>query len=182
MFEGTCLNSAVAKGPDAYTNNLLGLILRWRERKVAMVGDIRKMYNSVGLEELEQHCHRFLWRNLDSSREPDVYVMTVVCMGDKPAGAIATEAIYMTADRFGGDDPEAASLIHNSTYVDDFLDSVDSVEMALDLGKRVEVMLSKVGFKIKCWQFSGMENSISNLAESSFDGDELKQKSLIKGE
>ena len=47
MFEGTCLNSAVAKGPDAYTNNLLGLILRWRERKVAMVGDIRKMYNSV---------------------------------------------------------------------------------------------------------------------------------------
>ena len=182
MFEGTCLNSAVAKGPDAYTNNLLGLILRWRERKVAMVGDIRKMYNSVGLEELEQHCHRFLWRNLDSSREPDVYVMTVVCMGDKPAGAIATEAIYMTADRFGGDDPEAASLIHNSTYVDDFLDSVDSVEMALDLGKRVEVMLSKGGFKIKCWQFSGMENSISNLAESSFDGNELIQESLLKGE
>jgi hypothetical protein len=120
---GVSLNSVLAKGPDGYMNNLLGLLLRWREEPVAVVGDIRKMFHSVRLEALEQHCHRFLRRDLDSSREPDVYIMLRVNMGDTPAPAICTEALYKTAEQFGGECPEAAHMINKSTYVDDVVDS-----------------------------------------------------------
>ena len=42
VYRGVSLNSCLAKGPDAYNNNLLGMLLRLREYHVVMVGDIRK--------------------------------------------------------------------------------------------------------------------------------------------
>ena len=96
-YLGVSLNSILYKGPDAYLNNLVGLLLRWREDRIAVVGDIKKMFNSVLLEEVEQQCHRFLWRDLETMRKPDIYVMTRVNMGDRPAGTISTEAVYKTA-------------------------------------------------------------------------------------
>ena len=61
-FQGHVLNDYWVKGPDAFLNNLVGIALRFRENYVGFVGDIRKMYNSVGITLLDQHCHRFLWR------------------------------------------------------------------------------------------------------------------------
>ena len=60
VTKGISLNGALAKGPDNYIDNLVGLLIRWRENSVALVGDIRKMYNSVHLNELEVQTHRFL--------------------------------------------------------------------------------------------------------------------------
>ncbi len=107
VYNGVSLNSCLAKGPDCYMNNQIRILLRWREEAVALVGDIRKMFNSVHLNDLEKHWHRFFWHNFEVDRPPDVYVMQRVNMGDTPALAISTEAIYMTADRF----KEAAQLI-----------------------------------------------------------------------
>ncbi|CAB4022924.1 Hypothetical predicted protein [Paramuricea clavata] len=42
VYKGVSLNSCLAKGPDCYMNNLIGILLRWREEAVALVGDIRK--------------------------------------------------------------------------------------------------------------------------------------------
>ena len=74
-------------------NSLLGILIRFREGKVAITGDIKKMNHSVRITELDQHTHRFLWRNMKLDREPDTYVMTAVCFGDKPAGNIAITAL-----------------------------------------------------------------------------------------
>jgi len=60
VCQGTSLNSCLAKGQVCYMNNLIGILLRWREEQVALVGDIRKMFNSIHLMALEQHCHWFL--------------------------------------------------------------------------------------------------------------------------
>ena len=43
LHQGISLNNCLAKGPDTYANNILGLLLRWRKDKVAMVGDIKKI-------------------------------------------------------------------------------------------------------------------------------------------
>ena len=59
-FKGSCINDYWAKGPDLM-NNLLGILLRFREEKIAIVGDIKKMYHSVKISILDQHTHRFLW-------------------------------------------------------------------------------------------------------------------------
>ena len=54
-FQGVSLNSALAQGPDLYINNLLGILLQWRENPQVVVGDIRKTYNSVYIDEVARH-------------------------------------------------------------------------------------------------------------------------------
>ena len=56
------------------------------------------MYNSVSICELDHRCHRFLWRDVGTWRDPDIYALTAITMGDRPAGTIATVALYKTAE------------------------------------------------------------------------------------
>ena len=83
-FQGHKLNEYWMKGPDLL-NDLFGVVLRFRENQVAFIGDISKMYHRIRIPEMDQHVHRFLWRNLQTHREPDVYVKTVLTFRDKPA-------------------------------------------------------------------------------------------------
>ena len=69
-FRGHVLNEYYAKGSDML-NNLLGVLLRFREEPVVMIGDIEKMFHSIDIPLLDQMTHRFLWRDLDERREPD---------------------------------------------------------------------------------------------------------------
>lgn len=155
VYKTVSLNSYLYKGPDAYLNGQQGILLRWREGEVAITGDIRKMYNSVHLELVEQHTHRFLWGNLQSP--PKTYVMTRVNMGDRPAGAISTEALYKTADMFASVHPRAAIMLKAGTYVDDVIDSVESQEEAKDVTEGAGEILHKGGFNIKFWLCSGQQ-------------------------
>ena len=83
MFQGHKLNDYWMKGPDLM-NNLFSVVLRFREREGAVVGDISKMCHCILMPERDQQVHRFLWRNLETSRKPDVYIKTVLTFGDKP--------------------------------------------------------------------------------------------------
>ena len=161
VCQGKSLNNCLAKGPDSYRNSGLGILLRWREESVALVGDIRKMFHSVHLGPVEQHCHRFLWRELDESKDPDTYIMERVNFGDRPAPAIATEALMMTAESFKDEYPRAARFVEESSYVDDLADSVKTEELAKELAKDTESLLANGNFHIKEWQFSGSGKSDS---------------------
>lgn len=44
-------------------NPIRAVLLRFRRGVYDVLGDIKKRYNSVRLEEREMHLHRFLWRD-----------------------------------------------------------------------------------------------------------------------
>lgn len=138
------------KGPDLL-NNLFGVVLHFREREVAVVGDISKMYHRILIPERDQQVHGFLWRNLEISREPDVYVKTVLTFGDKPAPAMAQTALRKTAQEGMTTHPKAAEIIMKNTYMDDICDSVDTVKEARQQTEDVDKVLEKGGFKVKGW-------------------------------
>ena len=161
VYHGISLNQCLAKGPDSFRNSILGILLRYREEKIALVGDIKKMFHSVFLNNKEKQCHRFLWRDMEVTRIPDTYVMERVNMGDKCAPAIATEALIMTAELHEDRFPRAAQLVKESTYVDDLIDSVESLTTAKDLAKNTELLLAEGNFRVKEWQFSGVNKSES---------------------
>ena len=96
-YQGHRLNDYWMKGPDLL-NGLFGVILRFRENKVAITADISKMYHRVLIPLEDQHVHRFLWRDLEIDRPPDTYVMNVLTFGDKPAPAMAQVALRKTAE------------------------------------------------------------------------------------
>ena len=70
-------------------------------------------------------------------------------MGRQPAGAISTEALYLTADIFEESFPKAATMLRSSTYVDDIVDSTTDKSAAISRVEEVESLLEKGGFKVK---------------------------------
>ncbi|XP_071519114.1 uncharacterized protein [Panulirus ornatus] len=151
---GHVLNDYYAKGPDMLCD-LFGILLRFRQIRVAIVGDISKMYNSVLLSEADEMTHRFLWRDMNNTREPDHYCLQTVTFGDRPSAVIAMTALHKTAEMFKDMYPETAALIINNSYVDEILHSCESAEEALERMKTTEEILKRGGFKMKQWVMSG---------------------------
>ena len=138
------------KGPNLL-NNLLGVLPRFRENKVAVCGDISKMYHRVLVPEPDQHVHRFLWRNMQTKRPPDTYIKTVLTFGDKPAPAMAQIALRKTAEEAECRHPEAAQVLKDCVYMDDICESVTDRQEAERLTKEIDQVLAEGGFKVKGW-------------------------------
>ena len=121
------------------------------------------MYHTVRTSELDQHTHRFLWRNMDSTREPDTYIIQRVPFGDKLSGTISTIALRKTAEMTHNEYPEAEDIIQNNTYMDNIIESKDNFAMARKLSQDIEKAIVKGGFLVKEWIFS---NDISKQEET----------------
>ena len=137
------------KGPDLL-NDLFG-VLCFRENKVAVSADISKMYQRVLIPEEDKHVHRFLWRNLETDKPPDIYKMNVLTFGDRPAPAMAQIALQKMAEEGEIVNPEAAQAIRKNTYMDD-RQQVDNIEKANKLTNDIDVILANGGFNVKGWQ------------------------------
>ena len=179
-FNGHVLNDYWAKGPDML-NNLLGVLLRFRENKIAISGDIKKMYHAIKIEGVDQQTHRFLWREMNT-RKPDTYVMTSLSFGDRPAAAIAAVALKKTAEMAGEEFPNASVTIKNNSYVDDIIDSFDNKAKATEMTEQIDSVLKKGGFEVKKWIVSGqpVEDEMQVCSTKS-NGDERKTTSTVLG-
>ena len=99
LFQGHKLNDYWMKGSDLL-NNLFGVVLRFREKEFALVEDISKMYHRILIPERDQQVHRFLWRNLETFHEPDVYVKRVWMGGYKCQLSVKILAICQLSVKF----------------------------------------------------------------------------------
>lgn len=173
-FQGHALNDYWKKGPDLL-NGIFGVVLRFREKEVAVLGDISKMYHRILIPERDQHVHRFLWRDMETDREPDTYVKTVLTFGDKPAPAMAQIALRKTAQENKASYPEAAEVLTNNTYMDDICESLDTEKEARKLTNDIDTVLKTGGFNVKEW--------ISNkMLKEKVNGDSEKDINMFKGD
>ncbi|XP_077453384.1 uncharacterized protein LOC144071828 isoform X1 [Stigmatopora argus] len=153
-FKGLSMNDILLKGPDVL-NPIRAVLLRFRRGVHAALGDIKKMYNSVWLEEPEMHLHRFLWRDTEES-EIEEYAITRVNIGDRPAGCIAQLAMRETAKLpMFAHLKEECRILEEDSYVDDVLTSHNDLEKLDGYTNRVEEILKAGGFILKPWLRSG---------------------------
>ncbi|KAK3540848.1 hypothetical protein QTP86_002344 [Hemibagrus guttatus] len=153
-FRGISMNDLLMKGPDVL-NQIRAVLLRFRSGVYAALGDIKKMYNLVWLEDREVHLHRFLWRDSEDE-EFGEYGITRVNIGDKPAGCIAQLTMRETANlsSFAHLGEERRVLQHDS-YVDDILTSHNNLRQLQSIVVNIELILKAGGFHLKPWVFSG---------------------------
>eukprot|EP00111_Clytia_hemisphaerica_P016251 TCONS_00048058-protein len=87
------LNSSLSTGPDLL-NSLLGVLLRFRKHKIAIVADIEKMFYVVRLKPKDTDSLRFLWHDdPHSKKEPDQYKMLVYILGATCSPCCASYAL-----------------------------------------------------------------------------------------
>lgn len=119
---------------------MLGILMRFRQERVAFVGDIAKMYNTVKLSETDQHAHRFVWRDVETNKRPDHYALTIVTFGDRPSWVIAMMALRRSAE-MSLSDSKAAKMIVKNSYIDDILQSVQKTSEAKSIIQETEEIL-----------------------------------------
>ena len=121
-FHGKLLNNSLLVGPDLL-QNLLFVLMRFREHKYAISADIEGMFMQVGLLESDQRSLRFLWRE-DPTSDVSVFQYARHIVGAKDSPTLGYYALRRTPvenqDRY----PDAACAMLNNFYMDDYLGSV----------------------------------------------------------
>ncbi|XP_064633652.1 uncharacterized protein LOC135491610 [Lineus longissimus] len=129
---GVSLNDCLHQGP-ALQPNLVAVLLRFRMNNIALMADVKKMFLQIKIREEDRDVHRYLWRDGNSDRPPEIYRMNRVTFGvnASPFLAIATEKHHTR--RLEKVYPQAAREIQDNMYVDDCLSGAAGVPQALDL-------------------------------------------------
>ena len=152
-------NDCLDKGPDRYINNLLSVILGFRNGRVGCVADIAKFHNQVHLVKEDIHMQRFLWRDLKTDEAPKTYAVTVNNFGAKPANCITTCALQLTAKKFENIYPIESKEVVEQTYVDDELTAATGKEEALIKTLRWDEICEDASMPNKGWTYSGDDAS-----------------------
>ena len=80
-YAGECLNRHLLQGPEL-TNNLVGVLCRFRQEPVALTCDIEGMFHQVNVNPEHRNFLCFLWwENGNIEGEPTEYRMTVHLFG-----------------------------------------------------------------------------------------------------
>ena len=146
--EGTSLNKNLLTGPDV-ANNLVGVLLRFRQGKIAFAADIEKMFHQIRVREEDQDSLRFLWWTNGYDNPPDTYVMQVHIFGAASSPCIANSTLRRVAD----DNAEEYSsrlitAVKKNFYVDDALPSENDEQSAIRLAHDMVELLARGGFNL----------------------------------
>ncbi|XP_060605456.1 uncharacterized protein LOC132757974 [Ruditapes philippinarum] len=157
-FQGRSLNDELLQGPNL-TNTLIGTLIRFREEKIAIMGDIDSMFYQVRVPECDASLLRFLWwEEGDTNKRVIEYQMMVHLFGAKSSPSCANYALKRTAQDFSGKiDSDIVDTVMKNFYVDDCLKSVDNVDHAKSVVKDLQTVLSKGGFHIAKWLSNSRE-------------------------
>lgn len=151
-YQGVSLNSQLLQGPDLM-NNLIGVVIRFRQERIAIAADIEAMFHQVRVKKEDCDALRFLWwPNGQLDQEPKHYCMQVHLFGATSSPSCTAYALKQTAKDNGHlFEPEVVKTVQNNFYVDDCLKSVSSEDGAIQLAKDLQSMMKMGGFRLTKW-------------------------------
>ena len=146
---GESLNDKLLQGPD-FTKNLVGVLLRFRQFPVAVVGDIKGMFSQVIVDKKDKDAPRFLWfRGSDMNQPVEEYRMRTHVFGAKSSPCCAAFALRQTAnDNLTNAAEEVVETVVSDIYVDDWCKSCATTQEAIDLIEQLRSLLGSGGFRL----------------------------------
>ena len=149
-LNGTSLNQQLLTGPDLL-QELSGIIIRFREKPIAIAGDIEQMFLQVCIQCQDRPALSFLWRNMESNRPPDTYEMKKAIFSAKCSPAIASYALQRSMVGCPKSEPWNGEELAKQFYMDDYLASEKSPARASYLVQTVTALAASGGFRLRKW-------------------------------
>ncbi|XP_045451572.1 uncharacterized protein LOC123660559 [Melitaea cinxia] len=116
---GVSLNDVLYRGPNLQ-QELLILVLKWRQYKYAFTADLEKMFRQIILHPDDQRYQCIVWR--DNSNQPlNRYQLNTVTYGTKSAPFLAMMTLKQLAIDERHRFPTAAKALEQHFYMDDAL-------------------------------------------------------------
>ena len=120
-YNGSSLNDQLLSGPDL-VNNLVGVLIRFRQEKIAIAADIEGMFHQVLVQPDDSNALRFLWwKDGNLTGELEHYCMNVHLFGATSSPFCATYALKRTSiDQAEKYQKLTSKAVDKNFYVDDF--------------------------------------------------------------
>ncbi|KAL0859308.1 hypothetical protein ABMA27_011110 [Loxostege sticticalis] len=167
---GVSLNDLQYVGPTVQ-DDLFSILVRFRQHKYIISGDIEKMYRAILLNPSQRPLQRILFRK--SPSEPlKVYTLNTVTYGTASAPYLATKCLVSLADVTSK--PEVKRSIQRDFYVDDFLSGSDTIRGTIELCQEVKSILASAKLNLRKWQSNSpdvMKGIVEIENDSSLDLD-----------
>ncbi|XP_065361898.1 uncharacterized protein LOC135955477 [Calliphora vicina] len=142
------LNSQLLKGPQDIAS-LPSTLYNFRRGQIAVGADIREMFHQILVQPCDRISQRFLWRDGNTANPPYEYEMVVMTFGAACSPSSALYVMKTNARDHRAFHPRAIEAICDHHYMDDFVDSFDSVEEAVSISKQVREIHKNGGFELR---------------------------------
>jgi hypothetical protein len=152
-YFGTSLNEHLLTGPDQL-NNLVGVLHRFRLGKIAVIGDIQRMFHSFFVKPADRDYLRFLWFSDKEMSNVFEYRMCVHLFGARSSPGVATFGLRQAAeaaDESVDYSRNAKKLLQNSCYVDDAVFSCDSDKEMVSIVNEAVRLCANVNMRLHKW-------------------------------
>lgn len=163
---GSSLNDLMERGPNLQ-QDLLPLVLKWRQYKYVLVCDIEKMFRQIMVREEDQPLQSIVWR--ESSDIPiKHYHLTTLSYGFKASPYIAIRTLQQIGLDHAEKYPLAAEAAKSSFFMDDLLSGHDDIEQAKVLQQQLIQMFQAAGMNLRKWSSNNLE-LIKDLSSEQLD-------------
>ncbi|KAE8291494.1 hypothetical protein D5F01_LYC11102 [Larimichthys crocea] len=152
-YRDETLNELLMSGPNLGAS-LLGVLLRFRELSIAVSSDIKGMFHQVRLLPEDHLLLCFLWRDLRRDSQPSVYEWQVLPFGTTCSPCCAIYALQRHVHDHTHPGDAVRESIENHFYVDNWLQSFPTPEMAKDVADELRGLLLEGGFELRQWASS----------------------------
>ncbi|GFT58099.1 DUF1758 domain-containing protein [Trichonephila clavipes] len=162
------LNDILHTGPKLQ-NELFNILLKFRCHRIALTGDIEKMFRQILVNEDDVEFQRIFWREIPEEPLKEYRLLTVT-YGTACAPYLSIRTIQQLAEEEIKKFPEASKVALEDLYVDDLITGTNSKEDAKKLVCQVIELMKKGGFPIRKWasnESSVLESLPTELRSSS---------------
>ena len=138
---------------------LFDILLRFRENKVALVGDIEKAFLNIEIIPEDRDCLRFLWVDDIQAEDPQIVVFChqTAVFGVKTSPFILNAVLRHHIERYKEIDPNFVTKLVEGFYVDDLVSGGSNTHEAFALFQKARERLQEGGFKLRKWKTNDPE-------------------------
>ncbi|GFV43261.1 DUF1758 domain-containing protein [Trichonephila clavipes] len=174
------LNDILHTGPKLQ-NELFNILLKFRCHRIALTGDIEKMFRQILVNEDDVEFQRIFWREIPEESLKEYRLLTVT-YGTACAPYLSIRTIQQLAEEEIKKFPEASKVALEDFYVDDLITETNSKEDAKKLVSQVIELMKKGGFPIRKWASneSSMLESLPTELRSSSGSLHIEEDHLMK--
>ena len=132
---------------------MFDILVRFREKKVALVGDIEKAFLNIEVDKADRDFLRFLW--LENASQPEskiaVYRFCRVVFGLNASPFRLNATLRYHISRFKDEDPEFVRKMIESFYVDNLVTGEDDTTNAFPLYVKSKNRMARGSFNLRKW-------------------------------
>ena len=168
------LNECLHRGP-VILENLCGLLLRFRTKRIGIIADIEKAFLQVGLHQVNRDFTRFIWLKDINGKVTDnniqIYRFARLSLGVMSSPFLLSATVEHFLDETN---ITAAKQIKDDIYVDNLITGTSNDEVALQLYKEAKKNFHDASVNLRDWI------SNSKFANENTSPDDLMKERVTK--